>query len=99
MEATIHRRGRLAGIQSPVGALMGWPPNDDQNQGHRFGVVNRIDEVNCAVISCQERSLAWKVRSVEQKTIVSADVLVRLGAKIQALLEISRGPKLLRRAG
>ncbi len=57
-------------------------------KGHPFEVMTRIDDVDCAVLSDQVKSLDWKVRRAKKKGQVSDEVMIHVRAKIKALLMI-----------
>lgn len=49
-------------------------------------MVTQVEDVACAVLSDQLKSLEWKVRRAQQKAAVSPDVMVPVRAMIKALL-------------
>ena len=51
-------------------------------------MMTRIDDVDCAVLSDQVKSLDWKVGRAKKKGQVSDEVMIHLRAKIKALLMI-----------
>jgi len=69
--------------------LMVCCPMSTKIKGHPFEVVTQVDEVDCAVLSDQVKSLDWKVRHAKKKAVVSGDVMLHVKAKIKALLQIT----------
>jgi mRNA interferase MazF len=69
--------------------LMVCCPMTTQVKGYPFEVVTRIDDVDCAVLSDQVKSLDWKVRRAKKKAAVGPDVMLNVRAKLKALLQIS----------
>jgi len=69
--------------------LMVCCPLTTRIKGHPFEVLAAVDDVDCAVLSDQVKSLDWKVRRARKKAAVSADVMVHVRAKIKALLMIT----------
>ena len=69
--------------------LMVCCPMTTQIKGHPFEVVTQVDDVDCAVLSDQVKSLDWKVRKAKKKAVVPADVMLHVRAKLKALLMIS----------
>ncbi|MCX7203941.1 MAG: endoribonuclease MazF [Burkholderiales bacterium] len=68
--------------------LMVCCPLTTKVKGHPFEVMTRIDDVDCAVLSDQVKSLDWKVRRAKKKGQVSDEVMIHVRAKIKALLMI-----------
>lgn len=68
--------------------LMVCCPLTTKVKGHPFEVKTRIDDVDCAVLSDQVKSLDWKVRRAKKKGQVSDEVMIHVRAKIKALLMI-----------
>ena len=68
--------------------LMVCCPISTKVKGYPFEVVTRVDGVDCAVLSDQVKSLDWKIRRAKKKTVVSADVMLHVRAKMKALLQI-----------
>lgn len=68
--------------------LMVCCPLTTKVKGHPFEVMTRIDDVDCAVLSDQVKSLEWKVRRAKKKGQVSDEVMIHVRAKIKALLMI-----------
>ena len=68
--------------------LMVCCPISTKVKGYPFEVVTRVDGVDCAVLSDQVESLDWKIRRAKKKTVVSADVMLHVRAKMKALLQI-----------
>jgi mRNA interferase MazF len=68
--------------------LMVCCPLTNKVKGHPFEVMTRIDDVDCAVLSDQVKSLDWKVGRAKKKGQVSDEVMIHLRAKIKALLMI-----------
>jgi mRNA interferase MazF len=68
--------------------LMVCCPLTTKVKGHPFEVITRIDDVDCAVLSDQVKSLDWKVRRAKKKGQVSDEVMIHVRAKIKALLMI-----------
>jgi len=64
-------------------------PMSTKIKGYPFEVVTKVDGVDCAVLSDQVKSLDWKVRCAKRKSVVSADVMLHVKAKVKALLQIS----------
>ena len=69
--------------------LMVCCPISTKVKGYPFEVITRVDGVDCAVLSDQVKSLDWKIRRAKKKTVVSADVMLHVRAKMKALLQIS----------
>lgn len=69
--------------------LMVCCPMSTKIKGHPFEVVTQVDDVDCAVLSDQVKSLDWKVRRAKKKAAVDEEVLVHVRAKMKALLQIS----------
>ena len=69
--------------------LMVCCPISTKVKGYPFEVVTRVDGVDCAVLSDQVKSLDWKIRRAKKKSVVSADVMLHVRAKMKALLQIS----------
>ena len=63
-------------------------PISTKIKGHPFEVITAVDGIDCAVLSDQVKSLAWKIRRAKKKTVVSADVMLHVRAKMKALLQI-----------
>jgi len=68
--------------------LMVCCPISTKVKGYPFEVITRVDGVDCAVLSDQVKSLDWKIRRAKKKTVVSADVMLHVRAKMKALLQI-----------
>ena len=68
--------------------LMVCCPISTKVKGYPFEVVNRVDGIDCAVLSDQVKSLDSKIRRAKKKTVVSADVMLHVRAKMKALLQI-----------
>ena len=68
--------------------LMVCCPLTTKVKGHPFEVMTRIDDVDCAGLSDQVKSLDWKVRRAKKKGQVSDEVMIHVRAKIKALLMI-----------
>ena len=68
--------------------LMVCCPISTKVKGYPFEVVTRVDGVDCAVLSDQVKSLDWKIRRAKKKTVVSADVMLHVRAKMKARLQI-----------
>lgn len=68
--------------------LMVCCPISTKIKGHPFEVLTQVDGVDCVVLSDQVKSLDWKVRRAKRKTVVSADVMLHVRAKIKALMQI-----------
>ena len=68
--------------------LMVCCPISTKVKGYPFEVITRVDGVDCAVLSDQVESLDWKIRRAKKKTVVSADVMLHVRAKMKALLQI-----------
>ena len=68
--------------------LMVCCPLTTKVKGHPFEVMTRIDDVDCAVLSDQVKSLDWKVRRAKKKGQVSDEVMTHVRAKVKALLMI-----------
>ena len=68
--------------------LMVCCPLTTKVKGHPFEVMTLIDDVDCAVLSDQVKSLDWKVRRAKKKGQVSDEVMIHVRAKIKALLMI-----------
>ena len=68
--------------------LMVCCPLTTKVKGHPFEVMTRIDDVDCAVLSDQVKSLDWKVRRAKKKGQVSDEVMIHVRAKIKAWLMI-----------
>jgi mRNA interferase MazF len=64
-------------------------PATRQAKGYPFEVVTQVDGIECAVLSDQVKSLDWKIRRAKKKSVVSADVMLHVRAKMKALLQIS----------
>ena len=68
--------------------LMVCCPMTTKIKGHPFEVVAQVDGVDCAVLSDRVKSLDWKVRQAKKKSVVSAEVMLHVRAKMKALLQI-----------
>jgi len=79
--------------------LMVCCPMTTRIKGHPFEVVTQVDGVDCAVLSDQVKSLEWKARRAKKKTVVNADVLLHVRAKMKALLQIADHPQVCVHAG
>lgn len=69
--------------------LMVCCPMSTKIKGHPFEVLAKLDGVDGVVLSDQVKSLDWRVRHCKKKSVVGADVLVHVRAKMKALLQIS----------
>ena len=65
--------------------LMVCCPMTTSINGHPFEVVTQVDGAECAVLSEQVKSLNWKVRKAKKNTIVLADVMLHVRAKMKAI--------------
>jgi mRNA interferase MazF len=63
-------------------------PISTKIKGHPFEVITEVDGIDCAVLSDQVKSLDWKIRRAKKKTVVGADVMLHVRAKMKALLQI-----------
>jgi len=63
-------------------------PISTKIKGHPFEVITAVDGIDCAVLSDQVKSLDWKIRRAKKNTVVSADVMLHVRAKMKALLQI-----------
>ena len=68
--------------------LMVCCPLSTKIKGHPFEVLASVDGLNCAVLSDQVKSLDWKVRKANPKSVASPEVMLHVRAKIKALLVI-----------
>lgn len=68
--------------------LMVCCPMSTKIKGHPFEVIAKVDGVDGVVLSDQVKSLDWRVRRAKKKSVVDADVLVHVKAKMKALLQI-----------
>ena len=59
-------------------------PMSTKIKGHPFEVVTEVDGMECAVLSDQVKSLDWKIRRAKKNAVVSADVVLHVGAKVKA---------------
>jgi len=63
-------------------------PISTKIKGHPFEVITAVDGIDSAVLSDQVKSLDWKIRRAKKNTVVSADVMLHVRAKMKALLQI-----------
>ena len=75
-------------IYNGKSGLMICCPISTKIKGHPFEVITEVDGIDCAVLSDQVKSLDWKIRRAKKKTVVSADVMLHVRAKMKALLQI-----------
>ncbi|WP_300555812.1 type II toxin-antitoxin system PemK/MazF family toxin [Limnohabitans sp. Rim8] len=64
--------------------LMACCPMFTKIKDHPFEVVTQVNGVDCAVLSDQVKSLDWKIRRAKKNAVVSADVMLHVGAKVKA---------------
>jgi len=63
-------------------------PISTKIKGHPFEVITAVDGIDSAVLSDQVKSSDWKIRRAKKNTVVSADVMLHVRAKMKALLQI-----------
>ena len=68
--------------------LMVCCPMTTRIKGHPFEVPAEVDGAQAVVLSDQVKSLDWRIRRAQKKSVIAPQTMVHVRAKIKALLLI-----------